>query len=903
MLDDMTTTLVDETRFDTGPGQKTTTRTTCPYCGVGCGVLASGDRDGAHISGDPAHPANFGRLCSKGSALGETVGLDGRLLYPMKRQQDGALARVSWDVALDETARRFEEIIREYGPDAVAVYLSGQLLTEDYYVANKLMKGFIGSANVDTNSRLCMASTVAGQKRAFGADAVPGCYEDLDLADLVVLVGSNAAWCHPILFQRIMRNKEERGARLVVIDTRRTATAESADLFLQIAPGTDQTLFSGLLVDLASRRALDKDYIERFTSGFDAALEEARDIAPDVPATADATGLSESEIEKFFALFRSTQRVVTAFSQGVNQSAQGSDKVNAIINCHLATGRIGKPGASPFSFTGQPNAMGGREVGGLANSLAAHMGFDAQSVDRVRRFWNAPNIAAQEGLKAVALFEAIEAGKIKALWVAGTNPAASLPDADRARAAMRKLAFFVVSDNMRSTDTVNSGAHLLLPAQAWGEKSGAVTNSERRISRQRAFLPAPGEARPDWEIFAAVAKRMGFAGFDFRSEADVFREHAALSAFENDGARDFDIGALAQIPDDDYRDLEPTQWPCRAGKAHEPRRFFSEGGYFTPDRRARFIAPGKPSLATRLSEEFPLRLNTGRIRDQWHTMTRTGASPRLGRHLPEPFVDLNPADACDYGVADGGFARVVTKWGACVLRARVTESQPRGHVFAPIHWSDETASAARIGALVAPFVDPVSGQPEAKATPAAIAPHAYARMGFLLARRPVALPPGTWWTRVALAGAVGYRIATDASDGEWMEYLQKEASTRDLIEFRDAALETLRTTAFVDGRPAFFLSLGRDLDPWEPYLPLFLEDLPSGPQRLALLSGRSAGKANDDGPLVCACFGVGAKTIQAAIHAGCRTAKEVGVRVRAGTNCGSCAPEITKMIGGAGTIG
>lgn len=461
---------------DASPVQAAATRSTCPYCGVGCGVLAAPGAKG--VIGDTAHPANYGRLCSKGSALDETLGLEGRLLYPMRREADGALARVSWDAALDDVATGLRRIVDRHGPEAVAVYLSGQLLTEDYYVANKLMKGFIGSANVDTNSRLCMASTVAGHKRAFGADVVPGCYEDLDEADLIVLVGSNAAWCHPVLFQRIMRNKEERGAKLVVIDTRRTVTAESADLFLQIAPGADQALFCSLLVYLDKFGALDADYIRHYTAGFDSALSAARNIAPSIEATAMSTRLREVDIAAFFELFASTPRTVTAFSQGVNQSAQGTDKVNAIINCHLATGRIGKPGASPLSLTGQPNAMGGREVGGLANSLAAHMGFDAESTDRVGRFWNAARMATREGLKAVQMFDAIARGDIKALWVVGTNPAASLPNANAARAALAKLELFIVSDNVTSNDTINGGAHLLLPAEAWGEKSGTVTKSD-----------------------------------------------------------------------------------------------------------------------------------------------------------------------------------------------------------------------------------------------------------------------------------------------------------------------------------------------------------------------------------------------------------------------------------------
>jgi assimilatory nitrate reductase catalytic subunit len=696
------------------------TRTTCPYCGVGCGVLATPDGGGgAVIAGDPEHPANFGRLCSKGSALGETLGPTERLLYPMIRGAAGAMERVVWTDALDHVAERFAQIISHHGPDAVAFYLSGQLLTEDYYVANKLMKGFIGSANVDTNSRLCMSSSVAGHRRAFGADTVPGCYEDLDEADLLVLTGSNAAWCHPVLFQRMLANKQKRGARIVVIDPRRTDTAGDADLFLGLKPGTDTALFCGLLVHLAENGALDHRYIAQFTSGFEDALVRARDIAGSVAATALATGLAEDEVATFFQMFRDTPRAVTLYSQGVNQSAQGTDKVNAIINCHLASGRIGKPGASPFSLTGQPNAMGGREVGGLANQLAAHMGFTPPEIDRVRRFWQAPRIATHEGLKAVQMFETIARGEIKALWVMGTNPAVSLPDADAARAALGKLELLVVSENVRSNDTVNAGAHVLLPAQAWGEKSGTVTNSERRVSRQRAFLTAPGEAKPDWWIVSEVAERLGFgSAFAFNSAVDVFREHAALSAFENGGSRDFDIGACAELSDQAFETMPPFLWPARQGDSQPQQRFFAEGGFFSSDRRARFIAPEIPALRTETTAARPLRLNTGRIRDQWHTMTRTGFSPRLGQHLPEPFVEIHPDDAVEASVVDSGFARVATDYGQCILKVVVSERQQRGMLFAPIHWSEQTASSARVGALVAPFTDVFSGQPENKATPA-----------------------------------------------------------------------------------------------------------------------------------------------------------------------------------------
>ncbi|MEH2568204.1 nitrate reductase [Bradyrhizobium sp. AZCC 2289] len=878
------------------------TRTTCAYCGVGCGVLATPDgRGGAAISGDPEHPANFGRLCSKGSALGETLGLEDRLLYPMIRCDKGTLERVAWSDALDHVAHRFQHIIARDGPGAVAFYLSGQLLTEDYYVANKLMKGFIGSANVDTNSRLCMASSVAGHRRAFGADTVPGCYEDLDEADLLVLVGSNAAWCHPVLFQRMLANKQARGARIVVIDPRRTDTAGDADLFLGLKPGTDTALFSGLLAHLADHGALDRDYIDRYTAGFDEAIARARSMAGSVRATALATGLSESDVAAFFQMFANTPRVVTLYSQGVNQSAQGTDKVNAIVNCHLATGRIGKIGASPFSLTGQPNAMGGREVGGLANQLAAHMAFTPSDIDRVRRFWKAPRIATHEGLKAVQMFEGVARGEIKALWVMGTNPAVSLPDADAARAALKKLELFVVSENVRSNDTVDAGAHVLLPAEAWGEKSGTVTNSERRISRQRAFLDAPGEAKPDWWIVGEIAKRLGFgAAFDFNSAADVFREHAALSAFENDGARDFDIGALKAVSDEGFDAMAPVQWPIRLNEQPQAR-FFGEGGFFSNDNRARFIAPEIPALRTETTAARPLRLNTGRIRDQWHTMTRTGASPRLGQHLPEPFVEIHPDDAARHGVADGDFARVTTDYGQCTLRVVVSERQQRGMLFAPIHWSEANATGARVGALVAPHTDPYSGQPENKATPASIAPYEYVFGGFALSRKPLALPGHAWVARVAVNGGYGYLFADNADLTGWQSWLKSRAG-HDFAEYKDFGGGVYRAASFAGDRieTCLFIGPARDAGDWNVVKGLFAADTLSNVQRRMLLSGKSADGLASAGPIVCACFGVGRSTICDAIGAGARSAAEIGAKLKAGTNCGSCIPELKRLIAQTG---
>lgn len=876
-------------------------RTTCPYCGVGCGILAKPDGfGGAVIRGDPEHPANFGRLCSKGSALGETLGLCRRLLHPMLRQTDGTLARLSWDNALAHVADGFARTIAEHGPDAVAFYLSGQLLTEDYYVANKLMKGFIGSANVDTNSRLCMASSVAGHRRSFGADTVPGTYEDLDLADLIVLVGSNAAWCHPVLYQRIVANKRARGARVVVVDPRRTACAEEADLFLSIAPGMDAVLFAGLLVHLTDTHALDDRYINAHTSGFAEALVRAREIAPDVATTAATAGLSEFDVARFFELFRATPNVVTCFSQGVNQSAQGTDKVCSIINCHLAAGRIGKPGAGPFSLTGQPNAMGGREVGGLANQLAAHMAFAPEEIDRVGRFWSAPNVARHEGLKAVQMFEAIEGGRIKALWVMATNPAVSLPRARIVREALAKLDLFVVSDNVISNDTINAGAQILLPASAWGEKDGTVTNSERRISRQRPFLETPGEAKPDWWIVTEIARRLGYAdAFRYGSAADIFREHAALSAFENEGTRDFDIGALAQLQNDAFNGLDPVQWPARRAQPDGAKRFFSDGQFFTADHKGRFIACEKPALNEDVSEHFPLRLNTGRVRDQWHTMTRSGQSPRLANHMPEPFVEVHPMDATTMGLCDGSFARLRSPHGRCVLKVVVTENQRRGCLFVPIHWSDDTASTARIGELVTSANDPYSGQPETKATPVAIEAVSFAYRGFLLARRVPMLPAETWWARVTVANGVGLLLASNDGPAAWRARRSALLGATEVAEYLDEPRGIYRVAAFSEGRLEGCLFLAKAGTPpqWDTVKGAFESELLDDVERRGLLSGKSITGIADPGPLVCACFGVGLNVIRAALASGAAASVEqIGVALRAGTNCGSCLPELKRIV-------
>ncbi len=884
------------------PASPRSVKTTCPYCGVGCGVIAKADGNGgASIEGDPEHPANFGKLCSKGLSLGETLGLDTRLLNPMMRGHDGRFDAVEWETALDAAAQGFRRIADEHGPDSIAFYLSGQLLTEDYYVANKLMKGFFGSANVDTNSRLCMASSVAGHRRAFGADVVPGCYDDLDEADLIVLVGSNAAWCHPILFQRMMRNRRERGARIVVVDPRKTPSAEDADLFLGIAPGMDVALFSGLLAFLESRGVLDRDFIAHHTDGFADALARARDIAPSREAIARVTGLRAEDVERFFHWFAETERTVTCYSQGVNQSAQGTDKVNAIINCHLATGRIGRPGMGPFSLTGQPNAMGGREVGGLANQLAAHMAFTPEDRDRVARFWNAPNLAGREGLKAVQMFEAIETGRVKALWVMGTNPVASLPRGDAMANALAGLDLFVVSDNVLSNDTIKAGPHILLPAAAWGEKDGTVTNSERRISRQRPFLPLPGKAKPDWQILSEVAARLGWGhAFSYDGPAQIFAEHAALSTFENGGARAFDLSALA-TDRAAYDAFDPFQWPVTVSR--ESKRLFADGVFFTKNGKARFVAVASPAPAEALSERFPLRLNTGRLRDQWHTMTRTGLSPKLAAHSPEPVVQVHPEDAQRFGLEEGGFARIATAHGTLVARVSCTESQSPGCVFMPMHWNLEFAALSRVSALVGPACDPHSGQPELKATPCALEPVHFSIAGYLVSRRPVALGSDLYTARSAVTGGYFTRFAADM-DLDRLQACVVAALPTDtnIAEYGDEERGLRRFVASLEGRIDFcFFAARRKEDLPEPNAALaaLAQEQTTSVDLIKVLSGSTQTAADD--PAICVCFGVRRSALLMAIDEGCLDVSSLGRATKAGTNCGSCRSDLARVLREAGS--
>lgn len=872
-------------------------RTTCPYCGVGCGVLVTDEGDGSYaVKGDPNHPANFGRLCSKGSALGETLSHEGRLFEPVVNGE-----QADWDVALDRVSNEFQSVIDEHGPDAVAFYVSGQLMTEAYYVANKLMKGFVGSANIDTNSRLCMASSVAGHKRAFGSDTVPGNYEDLEQADMVVLVGSNLAWCHPVLYQRLAQAKKEHGTHIVVIDPRRTATCDIADQHLALKPGTDVRLFNGLLSHMSQLGTVDDDYVARHTSGMDEAVETARFDAPEISTVADVCGLEPDEVLDFYKTFRLTKKVVTVYSQGVNQSSQGTDKVNAILNCHLLTGRIGKPGCGPLSVTGQPNAMGGREVGGLANTLAAHMDFDDVAIHRVKRFWDAPNIATKPGLKAVDMFEAIHDGRIKALWVMATNPAVSLPDANRVREALEICPFVAVSDCISKNDTITY-ADVILPTTTWGERDGTITNSERRISRQRPFRTAPGQAREDWNIICDVATRMGHgAAFKFAEPAAIFKEHAELSAFENEGRRDFDLSGLCDLDDEGYNNLEPIQWPARHTGESGQERLFADGGYFTLNERARFLTVRHQGPVEPLSEQYPLILNTGRVRDQWHTMTRTGLSARLAHHRAEPFVEVHPSDAQRFDVIDGGLARLTSTWGEALVRVRFDESQQPGSVFVPIHWNDTNSASAVVCRLVNPVTDSISGQPESKFTPISLNAFDPDWQALVVTRKGAQARGAEYWTSITGAGCSITTLAGTTGVENWEAWAMAcvEGEGLDWMSFCDPAGGYHRFAALKDNQlqATVFISPCADLPSLDWVQAQFALDGLDDLARAGLLAGRGPGDTFDPGPMVCSCFSVGVNDLRRAISEHQALSVEaIGEILQAGTNCGSCRPEIQIIL-------
>lgn len=823
----------------------TETRTTCPNCGVGCGVVARVDGETVSVRGDETHPANFGRLCVKGSALGETMGLQGRLLRPVV---DGA--EVAWAQALGAAGERLQDIIDKWGPQAVAFYASGQLLTEDYYAANKLMKGFIGAANIDTNSRLCMSSAVVGYKRAFGEDVVPCSYEDVENSDLVVLVGSNAAWTHPVLYQRLVQAKHNNPQmKVVVIDPRRTASCDIADLHLALTPGSDAGLFVGLLNVI-----------------------QGTDAWP-ISRVAAFCGVSPQDIGTFYDWFMTAPRAITLYTMGINQSSSGSDKCSAIINVHLASGKFNRPGCGPFSLTGQPNAMGGREVGGLANQLAAHMNFEPDDLSRVARFWGTERLAQTPGLMAVELFDAIARGEVKAVWIMGTNPAVSLPDSHAVCQALGRCPLVIVSEVMNDTDT-SRFAHIRFPALAWGEKDGTVTNSERRISRQRAFLPAPGEAKPDWWIVAQVAKRLGHGdAFAWLHPHQIFCEHAALTAFENDGARALNLHDLATLTREEWERLEPWQWP-------------------RGDFPCRNIVPVDPqSHGATVSALYPLILNSGRIRDQWHTMTRTGYVARLMQHIAEPFVEVCPADAIRFSLCDGQLARISSPRGVMVARVRISDAQREGNAFAPMHWNAEFARQGKVNALVEGRCDPVSGQPESKQTAVRIQPWQPVWQGELYAREGLEMPSSVYWWRKASRLTVACDkpllswVMEHASGRGWQLQVAQTGERSSVLAWHEGQL----MLGFWEGTalPALAHTVIEAAFHSPPVLPA---------ARHALLNGQSVGKAMDPGRIICSCFSVGEEAIREAIAGGCDSVTALGAKLRCGTNCGSCVPELKGLF-------
>jgi assimilatory nitrate reductase catalytic subunit len=921
----------------------TETRSTCPYCGVGCGVII--ESDGPQITGvrgDPDHPANFGKLCTKGSTLHLTatpaITRQARLLQPMQRLQRGqAPVTMGWDAALDRVAGEFGRIVRDHGPDAVGLYLSGQLLTEDYYVFNKLAKGLIGTNNVDTNSRLCMSSAVAGYKATLGADAPPACYDDVNHAACLFIVGSNAAYAHPILFRRIEAAKQKNpGMKVIVADPRRTDTAELADLYLPLLPGTDVMLLHGLLHVMLWEGWTDNAYIAAHTNGFDELKALVRDCTPDV--VAQTCGISKEDLFKaarwFAGLdgqgFAHRRPTLSLYCQGLNQSSSGTAKNASLINLHLATGQIGKPGAGPFSLTGQPNAMGGREVGGLANLLSAHRDL-ANPAHRaeVAALWGVADVPSKPGKTAVEMFQAAADGEIKALWIACTNPAQSMPDQATVRRALQRAEFVVVQEAFATAATCDF-ADLLLPATTWGEKEGTVTNSERRISRVRAAVPAAGEARHDWRIAVDVARRLEAqlrpgqpTLFPYETPEAIWNEHR-----ESTRGRDLDITGLS------YAMLEqrgPQSWPLREGEACGQARLYEDGVFPTADGKAKFAALRYQPTAEVRESRFPFSLTTGRLRDHWHGMTRTGTIGRLFGHVAEPAVQMNPQDMERRGLKDGELVHVTSKRGSIVLPVQGSRTVHTTQAFIAMHWGPEYLSGrssqgeplAGVNAITTSAYCPTSKQPELK----------HAAVKVLKAELPWALLGVAWLSEAtALTALTELRALMPSFEfascvpfgrertGVLFRAAAHEAPEPALVERIEAllGLTTADTLRYADKRrqqrrsarlqrtgdditlDAFLLAGDTSAESW--IKTLLQDELPAGRYgRLLLMPGAAAPVAVvAKSPQVCTCFNVGEDAIRGALLR-CggtddqRLAQLQG-QLKCGTNCGSCIPELRRLV-------
>ena len=866
---------------------------TCAYCGVGCGVdIGITDGQASSLIGSANHPANFGRLCVKGSNLLNTIDLTNRLLAPEINNQT-----VTWQQATKHVANQLTDIIAKHGKNSVAFYVSGQLLTEDYYLANKLMKGYIGSGNIDTNSRLCMSSAVSAYKRAFGEDVVPCTYEDLEQTELLILTGSNAAWTHPVLYQRIERAKKINPAmQVVVIDPRKTATCALADSFIQLKPGTDGAFFNGLLQYLNEHGGLDRNYISQFTEGFDAVISASSEWS--IAHVAKFCDVSASQIRHVYQLFCQSQRAITFYSMGINQSSSGVDKCQSIINCHLASGKLGKVGCGPFSITGQPNAMGGREVGGLANQLAAHMDIDNPEHQAiVQDFWQSPTMATEQGAKAVDLFDKIASGEIKAVWIMATNPLVSLPDHEKVMAALNKCELVVVSDCVEKNDTL-AFAHVKLPATPWLEKNGTVTNSERRISRQRnAVLPA-GQAKHDWQIIRDVAKAMGFSGFDFNTVSEVFNEHARLTCFKNEGARLLDLSGLSQLTAQQYDDLAPIQWPVNADNPNGCSRVYADGQFNTVSGKAQFIAinPQRPKQLT--SAEFPFVLNSGRMRDQWHTMTRTGKTSKLSAHTDKPFLYLHPTDAKALSVVDDDMLNIQASTGKAIAHAKLDDNQRIGECFMPIHWNKSYASHANVSNLYKGIVDPISGQPECKQGAVSLSKKYFKQYASLHTSSTINdLESVThFWLKNTASYGDAHQVAfgepvNDALlwcqqvthlSGEWLQFHQDESIYIVCLQ----AGKLVALAYFSQQWPAIANS-------WLEHV--FNTKTLEFSTIQSLLLGLASDEFNQ-GKQVCSCYNVGEKTINEAIAQGCTSVEQLGEKLQCGTKCGSCKPELSSLL-------
>lgn len=918
---------------------KTQTRSTCPYCGVGCGVIIEAqDAQITGVRGDPQHPANFGRLCTKGSTLHLTATVEvtrqARLLQPMRRLARGAAPQaMGWDEALDEASDRFAQIITAHGPDSVGFYLSGQLLTEDYYVFNKLAKGLVGTNNLDTNSRLCMSSAVAGYKRTLGADAPPACYDDVNHAQCLFIVGSNTAWAHPILFRRIEDAKRANPAlQIIVVDPRRTDTCEIADLHLAIEPGSDVMLFHGLLHVMLREGWTQPAWIGAHTTGFDALQTLVQDCTPE--QVAQVCGITPAALHRAAQLFATSASTLSLYCMGLNQSSHGTAKNAALINLHLATAQIGRSGAGPFSLTGQPNAMGGREVGGLSNLLSAHRDL-ANPAHRaeVAAHWGVASVPERPGKSAIEMFEAAADGQIKALWIACTNPAQSMPDQAMVRRALQRAEFLVVQEAFAGTATC-AFADLLLPATSWGEKEGSVTNSERRISRVRAAVPPAGQARHDWAIATDFAQRLATRlrrsapRFDYAQPEEVWMEHR-----ESTRGRDLDITGLS------YALLEaaPQQWPCPSGRTQGKARLYEDGIFATDDGRARFVAEPWEPLAEPRGLRYPLSLTTGRLRDQWHGMSRTGTLGRLFGHVPEPVVQMHPADMAQRQLREGDLVHVTSRRASVVLPVVASDTLAPQQAFMAMHWGPEYLGGlsssgqplAGVNALTTPAHCPISKQPELKHTAVKILkaelPWQLLAMAWLPAGDALRirgelreLANSLPFVSCVPFDAPGAQASSHA--GVLLRGAAHTAPAGDLLARIEAllGLEAAQTLRYTDARrgqhravrlkhegdqahvQAVLLAGDTRAQAW--MRTLVQEQLPAqalGRQLLAATEQPPRGVAGQ-GKVVCSCFGVP----EAAIHTqlaqchgsdGERLAALQGA-LKCGTNCGSCLPELKRMV-------